>query len=517
MTKKPKFKSTDNELMKKFHEVDDFETLGNLLELNPFGLKRIFYEIRRQEKHYHEFSIEKKGGGIRQIFAPDYPLKAIQRRISYVLSLIYLDRPSVHGFIKGKNIITNAEQHTRKRLLLNIDLENFFPTIHFGRVRGRLESNPYNLTRSGATIIAGLCCYKSKLPQGGPTSPIISNMICSGLDYELQLFANNEHCTYSRYADDLVFSTTRGSFSPDMMENLNAIINKHGFKINEKKTRSRFLTERQEVTGLVVNKFVNIKREFIKEVRIMLHIWNKFGLENARGRHAVAKGNDFYEVLRGKINFIKQVKSKTHSTYSVLAKKFNTLAKEPIFEIVPIKNWPEDEYFSAGEMFKGINFIREILSRAETEIFILDNYLDAKIIGLIEERIIKNPGLSIKLFITKENKNRYNECVLRLKEFVANHPQIIVDCRKGQLRKWGKLHGRYIIIDGTEIYGSGSSFGQLGEKADRIARLHDENEKKRTLADNTILFDGALKLDLINFVPKKDSLMKRFRRWRKNL
>jgi RNA-directed DNA polymerase len=210
-------------------------------------------------------------------------------------------------------------------------------------------------------------------------------MICSKLDYELQHFAYEEHCVYSRYADDIAFSTNnRNGFSQNMLEGgssewiagpkLNEIITKNGFEINPKKTRSRFYTERQEVTGLIVNRFPNIKREFVKEVRMMLHIWKKFGIKNASEQYKDKYCTDFYESLKGKINFIKQVKTKGDNTYKVLAEKFNGLSGKPIFEIIPIKNWPEEEHFLRGETYKGLNFLKMIFLCAEQEIFILDNY-----------------------------------------------------------------------------------------------------------------------------------------------
>jgi RNA-directed DNA polymerase len=178
MSKRPLFKASNSELIDKFHKVEDFPTLANLLEFNVYGLERIFYELRSSGKHYHKFSIKKRSGEERPILAPDYKLKIIQRRLAYVLSLIYLGRISVHGFRRGKSIITNAERHTHRRLLLNIDLENFFPTIHFGRVRGILQVSPYNLSRPGAIIIAGFCCHMGKLPQGG----VYMAHVCSKCD-----------------------------------------------------------------------------------------------------------------------------------------------------------------------------------------------------------------------------------------------------------------------------------------------------------------------------------------------
>lgn len=506
MSIRPLFKASDSELIEKFHKLENFFTLADLLEFNVYGLERMFYEIRRQGMHYHEFSIKKKSGGERQIFAPDYKLKLVQRRLAYIFSLIYLGRASVHGFMRGRSIITNAERHVHRKLLLNIDLEDFFPTIHFGRVRGILQARPYGLSKSGATIVAGFCCYKGKLPQGAPTSPIISNMICSKLDYELRQLAYNEHCIYSRYADDIVFSTTKGNFSENMIgittekqeigSKLNTFITGNGFKVNQKKIRIRFHTEKQEVTGLIVNSFPNVKRSLIKQVRAMLYAWKKFGIESASKHYGCRNKNSFCEVLRGKINFIKLVKTKEDNTYRVLAEKFNSQFCKPVFEIVPIKNWPDEEYISVGEYYMAEDFLERIFSMAEKEIFILDNYLTGNVIGLLEWETKINPSLLIKLLISKESVKKYENCINALKKFIELHPKTQMDCREGLPRNPGGLHGRFIVIDGKEIYQSGHSLAELGDKGAHMSRMRAQHVKKKALIEFESLFSDATKINL---------------------
>jgi len=502
MSIRPLFKATDEELIRKIHRVENFDTLADLLELNAHGLKRMLNEIFYKEKHYKEFFIKKRSGGERQILAPDQKLKMIQRRIAYVLSLLYLGRPSVHGFRRGKNIITNAEKHVRRKVLLNIDLENFFPTIHFGRIRGILQTRPYGLSKESATIIAGFSCYKSKLPQGAPTSPIVSNIICSKLDYDLQQLAFNEYCTYSRYADDIVFSTNaRNGFSQNILEGgasewktglkLNDIIIENGFIINHQKTRVRFCTERQEVTGLVVNKFPNIKREFVREIRMMLHIWKKFELKAANKKYMDLCGKNFYHSLKGKINFLKLIKTKENSTYKVLAEKFNSLAKKQIFEVVEVKDWPEGEHFRTGEPYRGTLFLERLFDLAEKEIFILDNYLTGKIIGLLEKPLNINSSMSVKLLISKKS-SQYQECVDELKNLISLHPEIKIDCRKSLLGSGkSKTHDRYLIIDDIEIYHSGHSLAQLGKASSSITRMRELTKKNEALTDLKSQFNTA--------------------------
>lgn len=506
MSTRSPLKTVDIELIEKFHKVKDFYTLSNLLGFNFHQLKRIFYEIRRQKKHYKEFFINKKSGGKRRILAPDKKLKIIQQKIAYVLSLVYLGRASVHGFRRGKNIITNAENHTQRKLLLNIDLENFFPTIHFGRVRGILQSRPYSLSKAGATIIAGFCCYDGVLPQGAPTSPIISNMICSKMDYELQQLAYEERCRYSRYADDIVFSTTKNIFPINIIETetggykigskINKIINNNGFVINLDKFKVRPSTKRQEVTGLIVNEFPNVKRSFIKQVRMMLHIWNKFGLDDANKKYIAKYGKKFYKSLRGKIEFIKFIKTKESNVYNVLAEKFNDMANKPILETVEVKNWPEEEFIAAGEEYKGINFLNQVFSMAQKEIFILDKYLSGNVISLLEEQINRKKSLLVKIFISKAVVTKYNNCLEEIKKLIKLHPTTQIDCREGILKQAGGLHGRFIIIDGVEVYSSGHSLGELGKRSDKIGKIREKRVKENAIIDLESIFNNAIKIIL---------------------
>jgi len=290
---------------------------------------------------YLEFKVPKKSGQMRKISAPSTALKIIQRKLSQVLYSVYDPKASVHGFIPSRSILTNAKPHLRKRFVLNIDLKDFFDSIHFGRVRGVFMAPPYNLPQDVSRVLAQICCFSRKLPQGAPTSPVVSNMICARLDSQLRLLAKEHHCTFTRYADDITFSTTLPVFPQrlayinfDLKEDeekvvlggsLVSIVRENGFEINWKKVRLQHRSHHQEVTGITVNQFPNVKRKFIREISMMLHIWDKYGLESARKRHlglisealkiSEEEVSDFREMLRGKINFLGMVRGKNDSIY----------------------------------------------------------------------------------------------------------------------------------------------------------------------------------------------------------
>lgn len=194
--------------------------LAHILGYEPKKLTYIAYKIPDEDK-YTTFQIPKKTGGTREILAPTQKLKQLQSRIS---DLLYgcleeryknfpMKKRASHGFSKGLSIETNAKKHTGQRFVFNIDLQDFFPSINFGRVRGFLIKNHFfELDPKVATVIAQIACFKGRLPQGSPCSPIISNLIAQPLDLHLLQLAKNNHCTYSRYADDITFSSRSRSF-----------------------------------------------------------------------------------------------------------------------------------------------------------------------------------------------------------------------------------------------------------------------------------------------------------------
>jgi len=274
-----------------FLQLKTVEDVATFLDINKNRLYYYLY-ILPDSKKYSTFEIKKKKGGTRKITAPITPLKMVQQRLNKKLQEVYVPRPSVHCFIPGESIIKNAKPHVMQRWVLNIDLEDFFPTISFRRVRGMFLSKPYKLGDKAATILAQICTFDSKLPQGAPTSPIISNMICSKLDNEITRLIKKCDCIYTRYSDDITISSSDRNF-PEILakfdsennlvigEGIRNILVNNGFKANLEKLKLSRKNVRQQVTGLIVNKKVNIKRRFIWQVRAMLHAWEKDGYQQA--------------------------------------------------------------------------------------------------------------------------------------------------------------------------------------------------------------------------------------------
>ncbi|MBP7686772.1 MAG: RNA-directed DNA polymerase [Thermoflexales bacterium] len=350
----PVLSASAEELRKKFQELQTREDVANLLEIDESRLNYYLYIIPEPHR-YTTFQIPKKSGKFRTISVPATALKILQRKLNQVLLAVYQPKAAVHGFVLGKSIVTNAQMHLRQKFVLNIDLKDFFPSINFGRVRGMFVAPPYKLPPMVATILAQICCWNNQLPQGAPTSPIVSNLICAKMDSQLLRLAEKHRCVYTRYADDITFSTSTSQFpiaiarksevtnQVEVGGDLGRVINENGFEINSDKIRLQTRQQRQEVTGLIANgktpnKTPNVQRRYLKQIRAMLHAWEKFGLDNAEKdflekhdghyRHPNLNEPSFKKVVCGKIEFLGMVRGKDDVTYHRFRDKLWSLAPE---------------------------------------------------------------------------------------------------------------------------------------------------------------------------------------------
>ena len=348
-----KLTASSENLRKEFLELKTRQDIARLLDIETKSLN-FYLHILRVDKRYTAFSIPKRLGGQRQISSPVAGLKIIQQKLNQVLQAIYQPKPATHGFSQSRSIVTNASQHIGKKRVLNIDLQNFFPSINFGRVRGLFMAAPYKLSEEVATILAQICCHENQLPQGAPTSPVISNMICSKLDSQLQRLAKKHKCTYTRYADDITFSTSLKFFPPalaktisdlteqiEIGDELHEVIRTNGFEINQKKLRLQTNRMRQEVTGLTVNAKANVQRRYVRQIRAMIRAWEKHGLEAAQAEFIskydkkcrLKPISSFAAVVKGKIDFLGMVKGKGDPIYLRFRAKLKELAPDLINDL----------------------------------------------------------------------------------------------------------------------------------------------------------------------------------------
>lgn len=290
----------------------------------------------------------KKNGDSRTISSPNISIKILQRKVADVLIEMYGTKDGVHGYVRNRSIISNAKSHLRKKSLLNIDIKDFFPSINFGRIRGLFLNYPFNFPEEVATALARLCSKDNQLPSGAPASPIISNFICWGLDSHLRKLCFQLGCTYTRYADDISISTNRENFPPALAiithdpynaivsEEISLLLMKNGFSLNPEKTRFATPCQSQIVTGIKVNEFLNVDRNFIRQVRAMLNAWEKYGLEAAETEYRLKYQSktradflppvSFKKVVHGKLMFIRSVKGANDIIYQKLLARFALVA-----------------------------------------------------------------------------------------------------------------------------------------------------------------------------------------------
>ena len=324
----------------------------------PFQLKQLTWYANPKlgRKRYTEFKVKKKSGAERSIHSPVAGLKSIQKTLSFVLQCVYEPHNAAMGFVRDKSIVDNAKLHVGNMYVYNIDLKDFFPSVDQARVWKCFQLTPFNLDRNGvlANIIASLCCTEMEverktetgewekvkrnvLPQGAPTSPVITNIVCQKLDYLLSGVAKRFGLKYSRYADDITFSSMHNVYQPEseFLQELHRIIAEQNFQIKESKTRLQKDGYRKEVTGLLVNEKANVQQRYIKQLRMWLYYWERYGYERASGfflqQYIADKGHvkngkpDMANVISGKLDYLKMVKSSENLLFTKLSNRYAAL------------------------------------------------------------------------------------------------------------------------------------------------------------------------------------------------
>lgn len=236
------------------------------LRISPRLATFVGHEVRAG-RMYTRHELPREGKTPRIIHSPRPILKFIQRRIlERILNQIQL-HDDTHGFVRGRSVFTALERHAGKRMVLTMDLRDFFPSITQGRVIGVFRA--VGLDEKRARLLARLCCLDGRLPQGAPTSPALANIICRRLDKRLAGLARKAGADYTRYADDLIFSGS--SKLVGTIPLLRKIVEDEGFAIAEEKTLCRRSGSRQRVLGLNVNTCVSVPRTVRRCLRAMVH------------------------------------------------------------------------------------------------------------------------------------------------------------------------------------------------------------------------------------------------------
>ena len=262
------------------------------------------------------FRLRKKHGGYREITAPKGGLRGILNALNILLQTYDEPTPWAFGFVCGRSVVDNARPHVGKRYILNLDLKDFFPTITRQQVADCLTAEPFGFSSLAAKLV-----------------------ICRELDKEIASIATAQGITFTRYADDLTFSSDTDILRPqgELVQQVKAIVERYGFRLNEEKTHLQRRGRRQEVTGLMVTEKVNVSRRYVREIRSLLYIWERYGYEDAcqaawksyRQQHGKTKGHQhcvpLNAVLRGKLNYMKMVRGADDPLYQRFVSRYTSL------------------------------------------------------------------------------------------------------------------------------------------------------------------------------------------------
>lgn len=276
--------------------IFDFQHLALLLGRQSFYLASV---VNSPKNHYREFKIKKRSSGHRLITAPFPALLEMQDWIYRNILIQIPINPCAHGFTAKKSIISNSKMHAGQKELLKLDLKDFFTSVKINRIIFVFKSLGYpNII---AFYLASICSYQESLPQGAPTSPILSNIISKILDKRLIGFAKKYNLKYTRYADDLTFS---GDDIPAIfIKYITDIIEEEGFVVNQSKTRLYKNKTKRIVTGIsVIEKQIKIPRNYKRELKQELHYVFSFGIESHIAKQKIKKIN-YLHSLFGKVNF----------------------------------------------------------------------------------------------------------------------------------------------------------------------------------------------------------------------
>ncbi|MGB0839585.1 MAG: reverse transcriptase domain-containing protein [Chitinophagales bacterium] len=308
---------------------ENIEDLAAKMETTVSNLRFLAFTRKTSKiSHYKRFTLPKKSGGQRMISAPMPRLKAAQYWLLENLLYKVPLHEAAHGFNPEHSIMTNAKPHVGKDMVINMDLKDFFPTLSYKRVKGMFRKMGYS--EQIATVF-GLICTEPEvdevqldgekyfvakgnrfLPQGAPTSPAITNIICRRMDARMEGIAQKLNYSYTRYADDMTFSCngTDQENVGKLLWQAKQVIKDEGFNLHPDKLRIMRNGRRKEVTGIVVNEKLNIERATLRKFRATLHHIETKGLEGAKW----GKGN-ILNAVQSYANFIAQVDAEKGAKY----------------------------------------------------------------------------------------------------------------------------------------------------------------------------------------------------------
>lgn len=345
------------------HSVND---VAKAMDITVSELRFLAYSRKNSKtSHYKRFKVAKKSGGFRLISAPMPRLKKAQHYIlEHILNKVTM-HPKAHGCVLEKSILSNAVPHVNKDMVINQDLKNFFPSITYTRIKGVYKGMGYS---EQVAVIFALLCSEPKildvsllgenyfaqhgdrfLPQGSPCSPAISNIICKKMDYRLDGLATKYGFAYSRYVDDITFSGAKAQFSkiPALLKYSKKIVKSETFTLHPEKLRIMKRHQRQEVTGVIVNKKPNINKQSLKRFRALVYQIEKDGIKGKTWNG----GLNVLAEIDGYANFIYQIDKEKGSVY-----------KERVANILVAHNYKEAHKAKFVKVKEKVGFFKKLIS-----------------------------------------------------------------------------------------------------------------------------------------------------------
>jgi|GEM_PF-4048089 len=417
-----------------------YESLAKLLstdKLIPASLLQKLDGSDNRSRSYRKVQIRKRRGGTRDIDIPSPLLMSVQRRLLQVFTHIFPRHKCACGFERSKGIVTHARYHLKKEWVYAIDIKDFFPSINWGRICGMMQSYPFCTTAEIARLIANLTTFEGRLPQGAPTSPVLANLLCRKLDSRLFKWARQNGYQYSRYADDLAFSTNKGSISIGDRGFIDQIVESEGFTVHPDKKLLMPRWGRQIVTGLIVNEKLNVPKEYTRNLRALLYNIKAFGWESQIGRqsvplhdfeiyqdpaseqrernrlvdhqsaayllirpsaqlHGIESWHDMARMLNGRIAFLRQVKGFEDTVVVNLQAELDGLVeKDPLRnESTKIERLAKEQAFGSlkkqdAKLWKDVSAYRDLKKKIQdAEPSVLEDVLSNELGGAVESELL---------------------------------------------------------------------------------------------------------------------------------
>lgn len=288
-------------------ECNDFLLSLNLINCKDKDkyIKTIYSISNNIEKNYKVYKIKKRNGKYRTIYEPNSMLKQIQKQILINI----LNNKSISKYAKayhkGISLKDNAIPHINKKIILKLDIKNFFENISFLDVYNSCFSIEY-FPKSVGFILTYLCTYDNHLTQGSPTSAYISNLIMKEFDEEIGNWCNINDISYTRYSDDMTFS---GNFNPsELIIKIRKMLYKLGLELNNDKIHIVNKSQSQSVTGIIVNEKLQVNAKYRNKIRQEIYYIKKFGLKSHLNKCNINVNKlKYLDKLYGRILYVLQI------------------------------------------------------------------------------------------------------------------------------------------------------------------------------------------------------------------